>query len=313
VTPWPDKAGPEANDKRATWAMHMAARTALLAATKLLEEAGVPSVAVKGVVTAYWLYEDPTERPIGDVDLRIRPEDFRRAARAFRAAGWRIVDWKPAYGAFVAQLRGVCVDVESVIGAPGLCGLSVAEMMGRAAEVDGRSGSGLGAFVGVGVGKTEARVRVPETHDHAVVLTVNVFKDKLRAAAPWAIEDVRRVVGAPGFDTGRFIDVARRGQVAGIAWIIADWMGRELGSDRWARIREGLGGESGPRPVYSWVFRWLLGREVGPKAEGLGLRLVTRLGRDGVGAWTGAGALGKAMIFECGRSKSKRRRHSPKE
>jgi hypothetical protein len=42
------------------------------------------SDAVKGVVTAYWLYEEPTERPIGE-DVRIRPEDFRRAARAFEA------------------------------------------------------------------------------------------------------------------------------------------------------------------------------------------------------------------------------------
>jgi len=66
---------------RATWAMHVAARRALGAATKLLGEAGVPSLAVKGVVTAYGLYEEPTERPIGDVDVRIRPEDFGRAAR----------------------------------------------------------------------------------------------------------------------------------------------------------------------------------------------------------------------------------------
>ena len=56
--------------------MHEAARGALVAATRLLEEAGVPSIAVKWIVTAYWLYEDPTERPIGDVDLRIRPEIF---------------------------------------------------------------------------------------------------------------------------------------------------------------------------------------------------------------------------------------------
>jgi hypothetical protein len=82
VTPWPEEAGPEANDARATWAMHEAARGALVAATRVLGEVGVPSIAVKGIVTAYWLYEDPTERSIGDVDLRIRPEDFRRAFEA---------------------------------------------------------------------------------------------------------------------------------------------------------------------------------------------------------------------------------------
>src|SRR5580692_1810420 len=87
--PWPEEAGVEANDTRATWAMHVAARRALGAATKLLGEAGVPSLAVKGVVTAYGLYEEPTERPIGE-DVRIRPEDFRRAA------GWR--SWTRASG-----------------------------------------------------------------------------------------------------------------------------------------------------------------------------------------------------------------------
>ena len=58
VTPWPEEAGVEANDTRATWAMHVAARRALGAATKLLGEAGVPSLAVKGVVTAYGLYAE---------------------------------------------------------------------------------------------------------------------------------------------------------------------------------------------------------------------------------------------------------------
>ena len=77
VTPWPEEAGVEANDTRATWAMHVAARRALGKATKLLGEAGVPSLAVKGVVTAHGLYQEPRERPIGDVDVRIRPEDFR--------------------------------------------------------------------------------------------------------------------------------------------------------------------------------------------------------------------------------------------
>jgi hypothetical protein len=69
--PWPEEAGVEANDTRATWAMHVAARRALGAATKLLGKAGVPSLAVEGVVTAYGLYEEPRGRPIGE-DVRIR-------------------------------------------------------------------------------------------------------------------------------------------------------------------------------------------------------------------------------------------------
>jgi hypothetical protein len=291
--PWPEETGTSANDTRATWAMHVAARRALVEATRLLTEAGVPSLAVKGVVTAYWLYSDPTERPIGDVDVRIRPEDFRKAARAFEEAEWKIVDWKPVYGAFAAERNGVCVDVESVIGAPGLCGLSIGEMLGRAVDVE----------VGVGVAARGATVRVPEVHDHAVLLAVNVFKDKLVDALPWSIEDAKRVVVAPGFDAGEFVERARAGKVAGIVWIVADWIGREAGSAKgtpagWAGIRTRLGGDRGPRPVYARLFRWLLGHA---KADALAMRVVTRLGSDATRMWPGALRSALALSLESSR------------
>lgn len=275
--------------------MHVAARRALVDATRLLADAGVPSLAVKGVVTAYWLYADPTERPIGDVDVRIRPEDFRKAATAFEKAGWRIVDWKPVYGAFAVERNGVCVDVESVIGAPGLCGLSIGEMLGRAGEVE--------VEVGGGVGARGATVRVPEIHDHAVLLAVNVFKDKLVDALPWSIEDAKRVVEAPGFDAAKFVERARAGKVAAIVWIVADWMVRELGSAKgtaagWAGVRTRLGGDRGPRPVYARLFRWLLEHA---RPDALAMRVVTRLGSDATRMWPGALRSALALSLESSR------------
>jgi hypothetical protein len=286
VTLWPEATGASANDVRAVWAIHLAARAALVDATNLLDAAGIPSLAVKGAVTAYSLYREPTERPLGDVDVRIRPQDFRRAVLAFKSGGWRIADWKPAYGAFVATRGSVSVDVESVLGAPGLCALSVDEMLSRSAR---------------GLPGTE--VRVPELYDHAVLLCVNVFKDKFELATPWAIEDVRRIVQTDGFDGDRFASRARQAKTACIAWIVADWMVRKRASAAWAIARAKLGGDRAPRPLYAWAFRRL--EERAPKS--LAMRLLARVGADDV--QMRMEGLRRAAALELGSYLSPRRPH----
>ena len=259
------------------WASQLTGRRALEVVVRGFERAGVDVLAVKGVVTCHLLYPDPTERPMGDVDLRIRVEDVERAAQVARDAGWTIADWKPAYGAFVLFVEGlsVSVDVESVIGAPGLCGLSIAEMLSRSTR---------------GIGGVD--VRVPELHDHAVLLSVNVFKDKFAMAFPWSLEDARRVVEAAGFDEDRFVERARRAKVGSIAWIVADWMVRERRSAAWGRIREKLGGDRAPRPMYAWAFRRL-----GERApEAIATRVLARVGADDARMWIGA--LWSALALE---------------
>jgi hypothetical protein len=259
------------------WANHVTATRVLEIVVKGFESRGIDVLAVKGVVTSHLLYKDPSERPMGDVDVRIRAQDFERSAQVAKDLGWQVMQWKPAYGAFVLVVEGlgVSVDVESVIGAPGLCSLSIAEMLGRATR---------------GVGGTD--VRVPEIHDHAVVLAVNVFKDKFTMAAEWALEDTRRIVEAPGFDEARFVARVRRAKVASIVWIVADWMKREKASQAWGRIRSELGGDRGPRPLYAWAFR-LLGERA---PEGLLTRVLARVASDDPRMWMGA--LAKAVALE---------------
>jgi len=64
-------------------------------------------------------------------------------------------------------------------------------------------------------------------------------------------------VVAAGFFEDRFVERARRAKVGSIAWIVADWMVRERRSAAWGRIREKLGGDRAPRPMYAWAFRRL--------------------------------------------------------
>ncbi len=262
-------------DARAVWARQLTAYRALEAVAQRFEGAGIEALAVKGIVTASTLYAEPSERPMGDVDLRIRPQDFARAARVARDAGWRIGEWKPGYKAFVLNMGGLGVDVESFIGAPGLCALSIDEMLSRAT----RGVAGLD-------------VRIPELHDHAVLICVNVFKDKLALAAPWALEDARRIVETKGFDEDLFVDRARRAKITCIAWIVADWMKRERGSAAWTSVKAKLGGERAPRPLYARMFRTLQERAPGSLAT----RLMARAGPDDVGMRVGG--LVRAVAFE---------------
>jgi hypothetical protein len=127
-------------------------------------------------------------------------------------------------------------------------------------------------------------------------MAVNVFKDKLVRANPWAVEDARRIVQVPGFDAARLATLAQRAKVSALAWIVADWMAREGGSRGWRQVREELGGDRGPRRAYTWVLR-ALGRRLGPEA--LLVRVATRLAGDDPASWIGA--LLRAARFELAR------------
>ncbi|QJE73281.1 nucleotidyltransferase family protein [Aerophototrophica crusticola] len=60
----------------------------LLAATRMLREAGIPSVPMKGVSLAQQWYGSLAARTAGDVDLLVAPEHGNKAERLFREAGY---------------------------------------------------------------------------------------------------------------------------------------------------------------------------------------------------------------------------------
>jgi hypothetical protein len=136
-------------------------------------------------------------------------------------------------------------------------------------------------------------------HDHAVLPSINVFKDKLSRASLWGIEDARRIVEAEGFDLDRFVDLARRSSVASIVWIVADWMVRKKASEPWKQIRDKLGRDGPPRPLYAWAFRELAERA--PTA--LPTRLLARVGSDDPRMWAGALRQAAALTWRSSRGK----------
>ena len=63
-------------------------RADLIAATKLLDEAGITSVALKGPWFAWYAYPAPALRPMNDIDLLVAPEHAVRAYELLQQAGF---------------------------------------------------------------------------------------------------------------------------------------------------------------------------------------------------------------------------------
>ena len=270
------------NDERqraiATWAHHEASLFALRKALDALDGAQVPALVVKGMVLAYELYDDVAKRPMADVDIRVRSADFVRAFRSLRSRGWKPDFTSKQLGAVGFSLDGVLVEVESSVGPPGMCALTVADMLTRSEEQVLPGGP---------------RVRVPELHDHAVVLVVNAFKDKMVDCPTWSIDDLETLAGRA--DMTSLLGSVQRARVQTITWLVADWMARERRSEVWREVGRRIGAHA-PRPAYAWAVRKLQQRG----NTSAMLRGLTRMGSDSRGqrAWSvAAGGLGAAVSW----------------
>lgn len=270
------------------WVQQLLSAEALHAVVDLCASEGIDLLPVKGVITGRLLYDDVSERPLGDIDIRVRTRDLRRLLDAGRRAGWGIIRVQRAYANAVFDVCGRMVDVEATVGPPGLCGLTVDAMIAR-------------STFDASLGFTH---RVPELHDHALLLCVNVFKDKLVEAAAHAISDVERIARLPSFEPRRFVALAQASGATTLAWIVADWLARERAAEPWRLVREAL--PPPPRPRYAALFRrWI---EAG-RAGSLRLRLLARVAHDSPARRAEALAALAAMVVEMRlRERSVRRR-----
>lgn len=214
---------------------------------------------VKGIVTARTLYRDPAERALSDIDVRVADVATLDELIAYaRSNGHVVRHHLPSYRTAVLEMHGVDVDVECTVGSPGLCGLSIATMLGRA-EVRGDL--------------FDFPCAIPELHDHALLLAVNVFKDKVTLAHPWSVEDAVRVVSEPSFDAERFVEVAREARSLAIISLIADWLAPQ--SDGWRAVLDAMGPRRARRG-YVRALKWLFTNA----PESTATRLLARVASD---------------------------------
>jgi hypothetical protein len=244
----------------ATWAGHEIALDALGRALEALRASGVEPLVVKGMSLAYELYEDVADRPLADVDLRVRPGEFLRVVRALRARGWAVDPRSRQLGSIGFWVGHGLVEIESTIGPPGLCGLTVARIASRARM---RVLPGGLAF------------REPDLVDHAIVLVVNAFKDKLVDCPSWSVNDLVAIASHGEFDGPSFLCRVRDARAQTLAWIVADWLAREHRSEAWRGIRDALGPEP-VRPVYARA----LARTITRAPHSTRARMLARIGSD---------------------------------
>ena len=71
---------------------------ALETALRALAQAGIPTLLLKGAALVQTVYENPALRPMGDLDLLVRPADAGRALAALAGLGYRPQQHEPAPG-----------------------------------------------------------------------------------------------------------------------------------------------------------------------------------------------------------------------
>jgi hypothetical protein len=242
VEPMSDAAPPyiEPRSREANWIRQMTAANVLRKVLLVFESAGIAVLPVKGIVTSHVLYDDYASRTLGDVDVRIPRRHFQRAVRLARTHGWNpnadsLVLWSATL-----EIDSFEVDIECTLGLPGLCRLTVEDLLARAER-------SVDPF---GVNHLE-----PELNDHALILVINAFKDGLKPR-PWALEDLRRIVLHSRFDPEKLVARARAGRVASALWIVAAWLADEHGVSEWRVVCDRVGAAP-PSPRVARVYRYV--------------------------------------------------------
>lgn len=234
-------------DPVSTWIHHEYTELAAAYVLRILARASIPVLAVKGFALARTLYDDVSERPMVDVDLRISPRHFRHAKLALRAAGLVLDRSSASLGCLGVHWRGVLVEIESHLGPPGVSRLSIEQLI----ECSSLYRQGTLEF------------RIPELHDHAIILCLNVFKDLLEVR-PWAIQDLKRMGQHAQFSPTTLVDRARKAGVERIVYIVAQWLVREHMLYEWQQVVN-LQGRTSNRPydlAYEWARRSPLSPEL---------------------------------------------------
>ncbi len=76
-----------------------------------LGEVGIEVMPVKGALLQHWLYDDPSERPLTDVDLVVRPENLHRAIERLETAGYRRTPHRSVGGRVLHTPFGLALDL----------------------------------------------------------------------------------------------------------------------------------------------------------------------------------------------------------
>jgi hypothetical protein len=135
---------------------------------------------VKGALLQHWLYDDPTERPLTDVDLLVRPDDLDRAIERLESVGYRRVA-ESGFGPVVLQTPlGLALDLHPSLFDRARYRLPTHELFARSSEDTTLFG---------------ASVRLPSPLDAYAHLIGKAGSDHLNAHATARLDEIARMTG----------------------------------------------------------------------------------------------------------------------
>lgn len=82
-------------------------------AARTLAGSGIQVMPVKGALLQHWLYDDPSERHLTDVDLLVRPNDLGAAVERLAAAGYQRTRHRSVGGTVMETPFGLALDLHS--------------------------------------------------------------------------------------------------------------------------------------------------------------------------------------------------------
>lgn len=211
-----------------------------------LDNEGIPSLPIKGALLARQLYEEARDRPLIDVDLLIQPRDFPRLLRIARSQKWPLVWDSKQLGNVNLLVDGTAIDIASSLGPPGTSAIGVETLLRRASR----------ATEPLGFPHWQI-----DLHDHALLVAVDAFKDKL-GSKPHSREDLLRIGASPAFAPPRLAEIAREARLETLVAIVSAWVLEEASSPGWQAVRRALGPVR--RESYGRFFRYLCKRRAAP-------------------------------------------------
>jgi hypothetical protein len=195
---------------------------------------GVRAALLKGIVASVELYDDPLDRPFGDVDVLVSFSDLAKLEALGHQLGWSVVhDSRQLGNVNLALPPGLPIDLRATIGAPGWTALDATLALDRAELVDDPR-------------VTDAPYFRLDSHHQVLQLFVDAVMDKLFVRRETKAQDLPRAVRRWVRSPESFAVDVKEARLLGVASFALRWMELDLGDREAARLREALG----PLPLH---------------------------------------------------------------
>lgn len=156
----------------------MAADALVADVAACLDKQRIPVMPMKGALLQHWLYDDPTERPMTDVDLLVAPRDLDRAVRVLCDAGYRPTAHASVGGRVLQTRFGLSLDLHPHLFGPGRFRMPTGDLFARGTRDTSLFGQA---------------VRLPSPLDVYAHLIGKFAADHLTACASERLDEISRM------------------------------------------------------------------------------------------------------------------------